>query len=239
MSRHFGVAWSGVVYDYLEPQFEGFTDDYMVVVSTSHEQTAKSEDIRDAKGVLLEASAAVHGWKDTLQLVLRSRVTGTIPGVPNHDVHNGGDGTCCLDEIAIHTAKGEKSTLTVSAHMHRKPVNGSLAIQQHQTVSGQHYSLPAFAGFGVSTFGLSSLGVAAASLQSGTYTIKFLHADADGLDGNYLCGKTYGAVATASFEAIDDTDWNTPSGWTRKADGSADSNTVHGRRTATFEKVIF
>lgn len=236
MSRHFGIAWSGVVYDYLLPPFEQYTDDHMVVVSTSHEQTAKTEDIRDVDGALLVANAAVHGWRDTLKMVLRSRVTGSIPGATNHDVH---DREACFDEISILTAKGERSTLTVSAHMHRKPVNGSLAIQAHQTVSGQHYSLPAFAGFGVSTFGLSSLGVEAASLQSGTYTIKFLHADADGLDGNWLCGKTYGAVATATFEAIDDTDWTVPNGWTRKTSGEEERNTVHAQRKLTIEKTLF
>ena len=234
MTRRFGTDKTGAA-DWLIPAFESYTDDYMVLAEAKHTRTAEITEVRDVNGILIPNSVKVHGWRDALEIVLRSRVTGTIPAADG-DWHTAST-TCSVDRIEIATAKGEKAAMTISGHMHRKTAGGNP--ESHQTVSGKHCSLPAFAGFGASTFGLSGLGVAPASLQRATYVLDFIHTDADDTEGNWLCGKTHGVKATATFEAIDETDWGTPDGWTRKEAGDEERNTAYARRRLTIEKVLF
>lgn len=232
MTRRFGTDKTGAA-DWLIPAFESYTDDYMVLAEATHSKTADITEVRDEKGVLVDGSVTVHGWRDVLQIVLRSRVTGTIPARAD-DWHL--STPCSVDRIEIATAKGEKAAMTISGHMHRQTEGG--APVTHQTVSGKHSSLPAFAGFGASAFGLG-VGVEAASLQSATYVLDFIHADDDDEEGNWLCGRTHGAKATATFEAIEETDWTVPAGWTRKDTGSEERNTAFARRRLVIEKALF
>ena len=92
-----------------------------------------------------------------------------------------------------------------------------------------------------SAFGLG-IGVPAASLQSGSYAIAINHTDDDDAVGNFLCGTCHGEKHTASFEAVDETNWTIPDGWVEEAgqpNGESDqANNAHGRRKLTIVKYV-
>lgn len=229
MSRTFGCSESEAL-DIL-----GLWDlpEGMVLESAELAKTATRSDVRDVDGTLLTNSGLVHGFRDEMSATFRA--SSRNPDIANYD---GSDANgWCIDEVTVSTAKGQKARLALRAHAHRKTAAGTIQIHQEAARVGAS-DIPRFGGFGASAFGFS-LGVAAASLQSGSYTVRFLHKDADDEEGNWLCGKTYGAVAAAKFEAIDDTDWIVPSGWTRVRAGEAERNAAFGRRTLSIEKTLW
>lgn len=212
----------------------------MVLQTAERTRTCQSSVVRDVTGVKIAGSERQYDFRDEMTATWKAAASGYVfRGAPAYfpDLHENKNGWC-FDEISFSTAKGAKATATAKAHAHRLASGGALCSHQNLAATVPGAEVRPFFWFGASTFDFS-LGVDAAGLQSGVYTVRFLHGDAYGLDGNWLCGKTHGAVASATFEAIDDTDWTTPSGWTRKSDGSVRGNTAYGRRTATFEKVIF
>lgn len=205
----------------------------MVLESAERTSTATRTDVRDAKGQIIAGSAKVHGFREELAATFRA--SDPVISVASYSGEDAAG--WCIDEFSISTAKGQKAQLAIRAHAHRKTPDG--ALQNHQEATWSTVAdIPPFPWFGASRFGLG-IGVADASLQSGTYTVRFLHADADDLDGNWLCGKTIGAVATATFEAVDDTDWSVPQGWTRTTAGTAERNSAYGRRSLAIEKTLF
>lgn len=194
-------------------------------------------DVRDVDGTIISGSEREHGFRDEATATWKAAASFVRePGSYMTLLHTPRNGWS-IDEVTFSTAKGQKLQLTLRAHAHRKTENGSLCT--HQSIGDKNVEIRPFSWFGASTFGWS-LGVAAASLQSGSYTVRFLHKDAEDEEGNWLCGKTYGAVAAATFEAIDDdTNWTIPYGWTLVRAGEAERNAAFGRRTLSIEKTLW
>lgn len=204
--------------------------DNMVVESCNFTESQQVDITQDEDGEYIPGSKAEFGKREELQITFKAKTTGTIQSL---ELQNPGAlDSAAVTNVTISTAKGQKATVSVTAHRHL--TSAGVASLSHDTRE-RSTTIPAFACFGASTFGLT-LGVDSASLQSGTYTIEFLHTDEDAADGSHLCGITHGVKHTATFEAVEDTDWTIPEGWVLETKGENESNTAYRRRTLTISK---
>ena len=210
----------------------GLADSDLKLVSLGRGTSSSTDAADDEAGEYAPASQIAFGKKQSLPANYKAQISGSISG---KTVEVGGDDAVAAESITITTAKGARATVAIAGHKH---IGGT------GTVHNDHartIALPTFKGFGASAFGLT-LGVPAASLQSGTYAIAIGHTDDDDADGNWLCGTSHGEKHTASFEAVDETNWSIPEGWIEEAgqpNGESDqSNAGHGRRKLTIVKYV-
>lgn len=220
------------VSDILNPGDEYvFYTDEMVVESCNVTDSKQTDVTDDENGEPINSSVAAFGKRQDAQITLKSKQTAS------YDTMTGNFALCddpwAVTSISISTSKGAKSTMSVTAHQHLD-CGGRIHTLKG---GGRATTIPAFPGFGAGTFGLE-LGVPASSLQSGTYTIDFTHTDEDAADGSFLCGITHGEKHTATFEAIDETEWTIPQGWIDESKGDNESNKQHRRRTLTISKYV-
>lgn len=204
----------------------------MVIESVNVTDSKQTDVTDDENGEPINSSVAAFGKRQEAQITLKSKQTSSYAEQTNNFA-------LCVDDniavtnISISTSKGAKSTMSVTAHKHLDCGGRSHTLKG----GGRATTIPAFPGFGAGTFGLE-LGVPASSLQSGNYTIEFMHTDEDAADGSFLCGITHGEKHTATFEAIDETEWTIPQGWIDESKGDNESNTQHRRRTLTISKYV-
>lgn len=186
----------------------------------------------DGIGEYVSASQKSVGGKTTISATYGSII---ITAVAALEITAGSAAAAALESVTVSTNKGTHATGTARGHYH---VGGTNSNHNDTT---RTLTIPSFAGFGASAFGLT-LGVPEASLQSSSYTIELGHTDEDDKDGNFLAGTCHGEKHTATFEAVDETAWSTPLGWVladKTPDASnVESNSGHMRRRATFVKYI-
>ena len=210
----------------------GLSDSDIKFISLGRGTSSSTDAADDENGEYAPASQISFGKKQSLPANYKAQISGAISG---KSVTTGGDDAVAAESITIATTKGARATVAISGHKH---IGGTGTVHNDK---GRTIALPSFNGFGASAFGLS-LGVPAASLQSGTYAIALGHTDDDDADGNFLCGTTHGEKHTASFEAVDETAWTVPEGWIEEAgqpDGESDqANNAHGRRRLTIVKYV-
>lgn len=232
-THQFGVSLDkDRVYGILNPGDEWLDYiDNMVAESVNVTTSEQTDVTQDEGGEYITSSVAKFGKREEAQITLKSNKTTAYGTQTNNFALTG----CpyAVTNISISTSKGAKSTMSVTAHKH---LNCNNRMHTNKGV-GRATTIPEFPGFGAGTFGLT-LGVPASSLQSGTYTIEFLHTDEDAADGSFLCGITHGEKHTATFEAIDETVWEIPQGWVEESQGDNESNTQHRRRTLTISKYV-
>ena len=232
-TRSFGVDW-GARDEYLTPgdEFVNYIDNMSVQNCT--ENTSVQVDVtQDEDGEWIPDSKAEFGKRTDLSWTLKSNKNGSY-SFPALTLENPGElDVMALDSVTINTAKGQKATVNIAGHIHDQSPSSN-TIVGHDTRT-RATTIPAFPGFGASAFGLS-VGVAEASLQSGTYSLQFEHVDEQAADGNQLCGITHGVKHTVTLEAVEDTAWTVPQGWTEESDGHNQANTAYRRRTLTISK---
>jgi len=210
----------------------GLADSDLALVSLGRGTSSSTDAADDAAGEYVPDSQIAFGKKQSLSAGYKAQISGSISG---KTVEVGGGVAVAVESIVINTAKGARATVQISGHKHLGGT-GTNHNDHARTVV-----LPAFNGFGASAFGLT-LGVPAASLQSSSYSIAIGHTDDDDADGNFLCGTSHGEKHTASYEAVDETNWSIPSGWIEEAgqpNGESDqANNAHGRRKLTIVKYV-
>ena len=186
----------------------------------------------DGVGEYVAASQKSVGGKQTIGATYGSVIITAVAAI---EITAGSAAAAALESVTVSTSKGAHATGSATGHSH---VGGT---NSNHNDTERTLTIPSFAGFGASNFGLT-LGVPEASLQSSSYTIELGHTDDDDKDGNFLAGTCHGEKHTATFEAVDETAWSTPSGWVlqeKTPDASSiESNTGHMRRRATFVKYI-
>lgn len=139
----------------------------------------------------------------------------------------GGGVAIAFERLTVTLAKGTNAKLVANGHQH---IGGTGSLH---TARARDITVPAFPGFGTSLFGLT-VGPAAASIQSATYTVELGHIDEDDGMGNWLCGASKGEKHTVSFEAIENTAWVVPSGWKRVEDSPTPSQSAGGFESTRF-----
>lgn len=211
-------------------EYECYTDT-MVIESCNVTKSAQQDVTPDEKGEPINSSVATFGKREEAQITLKSKQTTAFTAQTSGFALGSAD--WAVTNITINTSKGAKSTMSIAAHKHL-----DCSTRTHtKKGGGRATTIPTFPGFGAGTFGLE-LGVPAASLQTATYGIDFDHTDDDAADGSFLCGITHGETHTATFEAIDETDWTVPQGWHEESQGDNEANTAHRRRTLTIKKYV-
>lgn len=209
-----------------------FADENYALVSLDRGTSSSVDAADNGEGEYHPQSQISFGKKQNLSATYKAQVSGAISA---RELLAGTPTPVALETIEISTAKGARTTVTANGHKHIGGTNTNhnnllrtLAIPQHR-------------GFGASSFGLE-IGVPAASLQSGTYTITIGHTDDDDADGNFLCGSSHGEVHRARFEAIDETSWTIPTGWIEEAGNengeSNQANNAHGKRSLSIVKYV-
>lgn len=210
----------------------GLADSDLKLISLGRGTSSSTDAADDEVGEYAPASQVSFGKTQSLSANYKAQINGDISG---KTLTAGAAQPGAAESLTINTAKGTRATVAISGHRH---IGGT---GTNHNDNGRTVALPTFRGFGTSVFGLS-IGVPAASLQSGTYEITFNHTDDDDADGNFLCGTTHGEKRKASFEAVDETDWTIPEGWVEEAgqpDGESDqANNAHGRRRLTIVKYV-
>ena len=210
----------------------GLADSDLALVSLGRGTSSSTDAADDSDGEYAPASQVSFGKKQSLPANYKAQINGAISG---KSVDVGADEPVAAESITINTAKGARATVQIAGHKHL----GGTGTNHND--NARTIALPTFSGFGASNFGLT-LGVPTSSLQSGVYTISIGHTDDDDYQGNFLCGTSHGEKHTASFEAVDETNWSIPSGWIEEAgqpDGESDqSNAGHGRRRLTIVKYV-
>jgi len=179
------------------------TEDF-ILVGTSPVVSLGVAIAEDGLGEFVAASQKTYGAKKAISNSYKSVSIGAIAAI---EAAVGEAAEVAVETISISTAKGAHATGSASGHSHIGGTNSD------HNDSERTVTVPSFAGFGASDFGLVGLLVPAASLQSATYTIEIGHTDADNNVGNFLAGQCHGEKHTATFEAIDETDWGIPAGW--------------------------
>lgn len=210
----------------------GLADGDLALISLGRGTSSSTDCADNGVGEFAPASQIAFGKKQNLSANYKAQISTAISG---KTVTVGAAEAVAAETITINTVKGVRATVAINGHKH---IGGTGTVHN---ASSRSVSLPSFNGFGASTFGLS-VGVPAASIQSGTYVISVGHTDDDDYVGNFLCGTSHGEKHSASFEAVDDTAWTIPEGWIEEAGqptGESDqSNGGHGRRKLTIVKFI-
>lgn len=186
----------------------------------------------DARGEFVAASQKSVNAVNRIGTTYKSQVLTAIASIT---ATAGAADPTALESVTVTTTKGVHATGSASGHLHVGGTNSD------HNASSRTVTIPEFAGFGASAFGLS-IGVPEASLQSSSYTIEIGHTDDQDNGGNFLCGTSHGEKHTATFEAVDETDWTIPSGWIASEnmpDGeSIEANNAHMRRRFTIVKHV-
>ena len=210
----------------------GLADTDLALVSLGRGTSSSSDAADDSNGEYVPASQIAFGKKQSLPANYKAQISGAIIG---KTMTVGAAAAVAAESITINTTKGVRATVAIAGHKH---IGGT---GTNHNANGRTVSLPSFNGFGASAFGLS-LGVPAASLQSGSYAIAIGHTDDYDADGNFLCGTCHGEKHTATFEAVDETAWTIPEGWVEEGgqpDGENDqANNSHGKRKLTIVKYV-
>ena len=210
----------------------GLADADLALVALPRGTTSSTDCADNGLGEYAPASQTSFGKKQSLNATYKAQITGAISG---KTLTAGGATAIAAERITINTTKGARATVQIAGHKH---IGGTGSA--HNAL-GRTVTLPSFNGFGTSLFGLA-VGVPAASVQSASYDVSLGHFDDDDGAGNFLCGSVAGEKHTASFEAVDETNWIIPSGWVEEAgnpDGESDqSNAGHGRRKLTIAKYV-
>lgn len=210
----------------------GLADEDLALVSLGRGTSSSSDAADDSNGEYAAASQISFGKKQSLPANYKAQVSAAISG---KTLTVGAAQPVAAESITINTTKGARATVAINGHKH---IGGT---GTNHNDNARTIALPSFNGFGASAFGLT-LGVPAASLQSGTYAIAIGHLDDDDSDGNFLCGTCHGEKHTASFEAVDETAWTIPDGWVEEGgqpDAESDqANSAHGRRKLTIVKYV-
>ena len=217
MSHQFGVASADPF---------GIADSNLALVSVEEITSQENDAADDGVGEFVPASQIAFGAIKNIRANYKAQVNGTIECLPTI-----GGATNALLSVEVNTAKGARTTVAASGHAHTGGTGSA-----HED-SGREVTIPEFAGFGASAFGLT-LGPSAAELQSGRYRVEILHEDDDDKDGNFLCGSSYAEKHTATFEAVSDTPFAAPAGWLRVDSGPQEANRAHLRQTMTIVKYI-
>lgn len=178
------------------------------LVDVQRGEALNSDTATDGLGEHVPASDIAFGGKESINTQYLAQVNGAV-GVLTFTA--GADEAIAVESLTITTTKGARATGSGTGHQH---IGGTGTVHNDRTRTVTAY---AFNGFGASDFGLT-IGVPATSLQSGTLKIEIGHMDEDDAAGNWLCGASKGEKHTVSFEAIDPTEWSTPSGWTKVED---------------------
>lgn len=187
----------------------------------------------DAAGEYVSASQKSVGGKQSIAATYGSVVITEVGAI---EIATAGEAAAvALESVTISTSKGNHATGSASGHSH---IDGTGTNHNGTT---RIITIPTFAGFGASLFGLS-VGVPESSIQSSSYTVELGHTDDDDKDGNFLCGTCHGEKHTATFEAVDETAWTVPEGWvlaSKTPDSSSiEVNNAHMRRVASFVKFV-
>lgn len=224
MSTHtFGVTGS-------DPFGIATADFVLKGISPSIAYTAAIAD--DTVGEYVSASQKSVGGKQTIGATYGSVSISAISAI---EITAGSAAANALESVTVSTSKGAHATGSASGHSHVGGTN-----TDHNDTE-RTLTIPSFAGFGASAFGLT-LGVPEASLQSSSYTIELGHTDVDNNLGNFLAGACHGEKHTVTFEAVDETAWSTPEGWTlqeKTPDASSiESNNGFMSRRASFVKYV-
>ena len=209
-----------------------FADANLKLISLGRGTTSSSDAADDSLGEFAPASQIAFGKKQSLPASYKAQVSTAIAA---KTLTCGDAEAVAVESITINTTKGSRATVAINGHKH---IGGTGTVHN---ANARVVTLPDFNGFGASAFGLT-LGVPAASLQSGSYAITIKHMDDDDYQGNFLCGTCYGEKHVASFEAVDETAWTIPAGWVEEGgqpDGESDqANNAHGKRKLTIAKYV-
>lgn len=210
----------------------GLADSDLALITLGRGTTASTDAADNGLGEYVPASQVSFGKKQSLPASYKPQINGSISG---KSINVGGATPVACESITISGSKGARASVAITGHKHI----GGTGTDHNDNM--RVVGLPAFNGFGCSLYGLT-VGVPLASMQTSSYAIAFNHTDDDDYQGNFLCGTTHGEKHTASFEAVDETNWAIPAGWVEEGgqpNGESDqANQAHGRRKLTIVKYV-
>lgn len=215
---------------------DGFDNFEMISLSGDESKTAAIAD--DKAGEYVPASAVSVDGKVSLSATYRRNSLATVD-LTDAELVVGAAAPEAIDSFTLTCNKGAFPEISISGHKH---VGGARVNHNdtERTLTAANGGLPSsFPAFGATDFGLQ-LGVPVEAIQSASWAVGINHTDDTGADGNWLCGTSHGIKITASFSAIDPTDWTIPSGWivASKSNVATQSNTAHQSRSLTIEKYL-